>query len=76
MFDKCIQILKKSWPQESNLSRKRRKEHLKNSQANARGHRKRGKPPRKADIEVRSKRHNKAYFQKEELTYIEIWFEA
>ncbi|KAF6082195.1 non-SMC condensin II complex subunit D3 [Phyllostomus discolor] len=52
MFDKCIQILKKSWPQESNLSRKRKKEQPKNSQANPRGHRKRGKPPRKEDIEM------------------------
>lgn len=52
MFDKCIQILKKIWPQESNWSRKRRKEHPKNSQANPRGHRKRGKPPRKEDIEM------------------------
>ncbi|XP_070256151.1 condensin-2 complex subunit D3 isoform X1 [Myotis yumanensis] len=52
MFDKCIQIVKKSWPQESNLSRKRRKEHPKNSQTNPRGHRKRGKPPRKEDIEM------------------------
>ncbi|KAM7051471.1 condensin-2 complex subunit D3 [Molossus nigricans] len=52
MFDKCIQILKKSWPQESNLSRKRKKEQPKNSQANPRGHRKRGKPPRREDIEM------------------------
>ncbi|XP_070130029.1 condensin-2 complex subunit D3 isoform X5 [Equus przewalskii] len=52
MFDKCIQILKKSWPQESNLNRKRKKEQPKNSQANLRGNRKRGKPPRKEDIEM------------------------
>ncbi|XP_041625838.1 condensin-2 complex subunit D3 isoform X2 [Vulpes lagopus] len=52
MFDKCIQILKKSWPQESNLNRKRKKEQPKNSEANPRGSRKRGKPPRKEDIEV------------------------
>ncbi|KAK2504960.1 hypothetical protein MC885_000760, partial [Smutsia gigantea] len=52
MFDKCIQILKKSWPQESNFNRKRKKEHPKNHQANARGSRKRGKPPRKEDIEM------------------------
>ncbi|XP_044936262.1 condensin-2 complex subunit D3 isoform X2 [Mustela putorius furo] len=52
MFDKCIQILKKSWPQESNLNRKRKKEQPKNSEANPRGNRKRGKPPRKEDIEV------------------------
>ncbi|XP_072585392.1 condensin-2 complex subunit D3 isoform X2 [Vulpes vulpes] len=46
------QILKKSWPQESNLNRKRKKEQPKNSEANPRGSRKRGKPPRKEDIEV------------------------
>ncbi|XP_027435223.1 condensin-2 complex subunit D3 isoform X1 [Zalophus californianus] len=52
MFDKCILILKKSWPQESSLNRKRKKEQLKNSEANPRGNRKRGKPPRKEDTEV------------------------
>uniref|UniRef100_A0A452SH16 Condensin-2 complex subunit D3 n=1 Tax=Ursus americanus TaxID=9643 RepID=A0A452SH16_URSAM len=52
MFDKCIQILKKSWPQESKLNRKRKKEQPKNSEVNPRGNRKRGKPPRKEDIEV------------------------
>ncbi|XP_075858777.1 condensin-2 complex subunit D3 isoform X2 [Microcebus murinus] len=52
MFDKCIQTLKKSWPQESNLNRKRKKEQPISSQANPRRHRKRGKPPRKEDIEM------------------------
>ncbi|XP_045411598.1 condensin-2 complex subunit D3 isoform X4 [Lemur catta] len=52
MFDKCIQTLKKSWPQESNLNRKRKKEQPMSSQANPRRHRKRGKPPRKEDIEM------------------------
>ncbi|XP_043850916.1 condensin-2 complex subunit D3 isoform X2 [Dromiciops gliroides] len=52
IFDKCLQILKKSWPQESNLSRKRKKEHPKSSQANSRRSRKRGKPPRKEDFEM------------------------
>ncbi|XP_066115869.1 condensin-2 complex subunit D3 [Saccopteryx bilineata] len=52
MFDKCVQILKKSWPQGSNLNRKRKKEQPKNCQANSRGHRKRGKPRRKEDIEM------------------------
>ncbi|XP_012585422.1 PREDICTED: condensin-2 complex subunit D3 isoform X2 [Condylura cristata] len=52
MFDKCIQTLKKSWPQESNLNRKRKKEQPKNSQANPRGNRKRGKLSRKEDIEM------------------------
>ncbi|XP_007946926.2 condensin-2 complex subunit D3 [Orycteropus afer afer] len=52
MFDKCIQILKKSWPQESNLNRKRKKEQPKNLQSNPRGNRKRGKPLRRENIEV------------------------
>ncbi|XP_075420178.1 condensin-2 complex subunit D3 isoform X2 [Tenrec ecaudatus] len=52
MFDKCIQILKKSWPQESNLSRKRKKEPPKSSQGNSRGTRKRVKPRRRRDIEM------------------------
>ncbi|XP_037697927.1 condensin-2 complex subunit D3 isoform X2 [Choloepus didactylus] len=52
MFDKCIQILKKSWPQESNLNRKRKKEQPKSCQANPRGNRKRVKPPRKEDVEM------------------------
>lgn len=52
MFDKCIQTLKKSWPQESNLNRKRKKEQPRSSQANSGRHRKRGKPPRKEDIEM------------------------
>ncbi|XP_055129801.1 condensin-2 complex subunit D3 isoform X2 [Symphalangus syndactylus] len=52
MFDKCIQTLKKSWPQESNLNRKRKKEQPKSSQANPGRHRKRGRPPRKEDIEM------------------------
>uniref|UniRef100_M3Z990 Condensin-2 complex subunit D3 n=1 Tax=Nomascus leucogenys TaxID=61853 RepID=M3Z990_NOMLE len=52
MFDKCIQTLKKSWPQESNLNRKRKKEQPKSSQANPGRHRKRGRPPRREDIEM------------------------
>ncbi|XP_021062241.1 condensin-2 complex subunit D3 [Mus pahari] len=52
MFDKCIQILKKSWPQESNLTQKRKKEHSKSSKDNHRRGRKRGKPPRKEDYQV------------------------
>ncbi|XP_007495227.2 condensin-2 complex subunit D3 isoform X1 [Monodelphis domestica] len=52
MFDKCLQILKKSWPQESNLSRKRKKECSKSSHGDSRGNRKRGKPPRKEDFEM------------------------
>lgn len=61
MFDKCIQILKKSWFQEFNLNRKRKKEQFKNFQVNLRGNRKRGKLFRKEDIEVRSKWNDKIY---------------
>ncbi|XP_030697542.1 condensin-2 complex subunit D3 isoform X1 [Globicephala melas] len=52
MFDKCIQILKKSWPQESSLNPKRKKEQPKNAQANPRESRKRGRPPRKEEMEM------------------------
>lgn len=52
MFDKCVQILKKSWPQESSLSQKRKKEQPKNSQANPRGNKKRGRPLRKESMEM------------------------
>ncbi|XP_078195997.1 condensin-2 complex subunit D3 isoform X2 [Callithrix jacchus] len=52
MFDKCIQTLRKSWPQESNLNRKRKKEQPKSSSANPRRHRKRGKRPRKENTEM------------------------
>ncbi|XP_060035869.1 condensin-2 complex subunit D3 [Erinaceus europaeus] len=50
MFDKCIQILKKCWPQGSNLNRKRKKELPRNSQTKLRGNRKRGKLSRKEDV--------------------------
>ncbi|XP_053451769.1 condensin-2 complex subunit D3 isoform X2 [Nycticebus coucang] len=52
MFDKCVQTLKKSWPQESTSSRKRKKEQPTSSQANPTRHRKRGKPPRKEYIDM------------------------
>ncbi|XP_031201242.1 condensin-2 complex subunit D3 isoform X2 [Mastomys coucha] len=52
MFDKCIQILKKSWPQESHLTQKRKKDHSKSSKDNYRRGRKRGKPPRREDYQV------------------------
>ncbi|XP_008067731.1 condensin-2 complex subunit D3 [Carlito syrichta] len=52
MFDKCVQTLKKSWPQESNLNQKRKKEQPRSSQANRRENRKRGRPLRKQDIEM------------------------
>ncbi|KAM6173588.1 condensin-2 complex subunit D3 [Erethizon dorsatum] len=52
MFDKCIQILKKSWPRESNLNRKRKKQQPRSSQVNSRGNRKRGKPSRRENAEM------------------------
>ncbi|XP_054985998.1 condensin-2 complex subunit D3 isoform X2 [Sorex araneus] len=53
MFDKCIQTLKKSWPEESHLNRKRKSEQPKNSQGRDTGRqRKRGKLSRKEDIEM------------------------
>ncbi|KAI6073161.1 Condensin-2 complex subunit D3 [Aix galericulata] len=52
MFDKCLQILRKSWPQEPNLMRKRKKTHAENSQPNARTNRKKGKPSRNRSSNV------------------------
>ncbi|XP_028619764.1 condensin-2 complex subunit D3 [Grammomys surdaster] len=52
MFDKCVQILKKSWPQESYLTHKRKKEHSKSSKDNYSRGRKRGRQPRKEDYQV------------------------
>ncbi|NXA51067.1 CNDD3 protein, partial [Nothocercus julius] len=51
MFDKCLQTLVKSWPQEPNL-RKRKKADAQSSQANARRNRKKGKPSRKENSNV------------------------
>uniref|UniRef100_A0A8B9TAD2 Condensin-2 complex subunit D3 n=1 Tax=Anas platyrhynchos TaxID=8839 RepID=A0A8B9TAD2_ANAPL len=52
MFDKCLQILRKSWPQEPNLMRKRKKTHAASSQTNARTNRKKGKPSRNRSSNV------------------------
>uniref|UniRef100_A0A8C3C4T7 Condensin-2 complex subunit D3 n=1 Tax=Cairina moschata TaxID=8855 RepID=A0A8C3C4T7_CAIMO len=52
MFDKCLQILRKSWPQEPNLMRKRKKTHAESSQPNARTNRKKGKPSRNRSSNV------------------------
>ncbi|XP_042329911.1 condensin-2 complex subunit D3 [Sceloporus undulatus] len=46
MFGKCLQTLSKCWPQESNVSRKRKKDHNKNSS----GSRKKGKSIRKENV--------------------------
>ncbi|KAM7082714.1 condensin-2 complex subunit D3 [Ciconia maguari] len=46
MFDKCLHTLTKSWPQEPDMMRKRKKMHAQSSQTNARRNRKKGKPCR------------------------------
>ncbi|NWX42535.1 CNDD3 protein, partial [Steatornis caripensis] len=44
MFDKCLHTLTKSWPQELDLMKKRKKVYSQSSQTNARRNRKKGKP--------------------------------
>ncbi|XP_055675451.1 condensin-2 complex subunit D3 isoform X1 [Falco peregrinus] len=53
MFDKCLRTLTKSWPQEQDLMKKRKKMHTQSSQTNAKRNRKKGKPCRngKSDME-------------------------
>ncbi|KAM6190963.1 condensin-2 complex subunit D3 [Sarcoramphus papa] len=51
MFDKCLHTLTKSWPQEPDLMRKRKKMHTQSSQTNARRNRKKGKPCRNGNVE-------------------------
>ncbi|XP_029412551.1 condensin-2 complex subunit D3 isoform X3 [Nannospalax galili] len=74
MFDKCIQILKKSWPQQSNLNQKRKKEEPKSYQDNYRRSRKRGKPPRKEDIRMdeftEEEEEENIYFSSRDLSQI------
>ncbi|XP_051012759.1 condensin-2 complex subunit D3 [Acomys russatus] len=73
MFDKCIQILKKSWPQDSNLNQKRKKEQPRGSKVNHRRGRKRGKPPRKEDYEVydlSEEEEEEMYFSARDLSQI------
>ncbi|NXJ80256.1 CNDD3 protein, partial [Trogon melanurus] len=50
MFDKCLQTLTKSWPQEPDLMRKRKKMHTQSSQTNARRNKKKGKPCRNSNV--------------------------
>nr|XP_045000999.1 condensin-2 complex subunit D3 isoform X1 [Jaculus jaculus] len=75
MFDKCIQILKKSWPQESNLNQKRKKEQPKSAQDTQRKTRKRGKPSRKEDqidelTEEEEEEEEHIYFSARDLSQI------
>ncbi|NXH74642.1 CNDD3 protein, partial [Hydrobates tethys] len=51
MFDKCLHTLTKSWPQELDQMRKRKKMHAQSSQTNARRNRKKGKPCRNGNME-------------------------
>ncbi|XP_075298424.1 condensin-2 complex subunit D3 isoform X2 [Opisthocomus hoazin] len=51
MFDKCLHTLTKSWPQDPDLLRKRKKMHAQSSQTNARRNRKKGKPCRNDNVE-------------------------
>lgn len=52
IFDKCIQILKKCWPQESSLNQKRKKEQPKNTQGNSQESSKRARPHRREEVEM------------------------
>ncbi|XP_010179710.1 PREDICTED: condensin-2 complex subunit D3, partial [Mesitornis unicolor] len=51
MFDKCLQTLTKSWPQEADLMRKRKKTNTQSSQNSTRRNRKKGKPCRSSSID-------------------------
>ncbi|KFP92058.1 Condensin-2 complex subunit D3, partial [Apaloderma vittatum] len=51
MFDKCLQTLTKSWPQEPDLMRKRKKMHTQSSQTNARRNKRKGKSCRNSNME-------------------------
>ncbi|CAM4666623.1 unnamed protein product [Lepidochelys olivacea] len=52
MFDKCLHTLRKSWPQGCELTRKRKKDHAKSSQAEARRNKKKGRPTRKENFDM------------------------
>ncbi|XP_041098371.1 condensin-2 complex subunit D3 [Polyodon spathula] len=51
LFDKCLDTLKKSWPQESESARKRKKDVVKSSQSEPKG-RKRARPIRRDESEI------------------------
>uniref|UniRef100_A0A452HTL1 Condensin-2 complex subunit D3 n=1 Tax=Gopherus agassizii TaxID=38772 RepID=A0A452HTL1_9SAUR len=67
MFDKCLQTLRKSWPQGCELTRKRKKDHAKSSQAEARRNKKKGRPTRKESFDI---------FEEDEDQEEEIYFSA
>uniref|UniRef100_A0A8C3C597 Condensin-2 complex subunit D3 n=1 Tax=Cairina moschata TaxID=8855 RepID=A0A8C3C597_CAIMO len=74
MFDKCLQILRKSWPQEPNLMRKRKKTHAESSQPNARTNRKKGKPSRNRSSNMLEEEEeedpDKVYFSTDDLLQV------
>uniref|UniRef100_A0A8C8SWP1 Condensin-2 complex subunit D3 n=1 Tax=Pelusios castaneus TaxID=367368 RepID=A0A8C8SWP1_9SAUR len=65
MFDKCLQTLRKSWPQGSELARKRKKDHPKSSQAEARRNKKKGSP----ELDTRNLREHEEEENQEEEIY-------
>uniref|UniRef100_A0A452HTP9 Condensin-2 complex subunit D3 n=1 Tax=Gopherus agassizii TaxID=38772 RepID=A0A452HTP9_9SAUR len=70
MFDKCLQTLRKSWPQGCELTRKRKKDHAKSSQAEARRNKKKGRPTRKESFDMDE------IFEEDEDQEEEIYFSA
>uniref|UniRef100_A0A8C4Y8P8 Condensin-2 complex subunit D3 n=1 Tax=Gopherus evgoodei TaxID=1825980 RepID=A0A8C4Y8P8_9SAUR len=70
MFDKCLQTLRKSWPQGCELTRKRKKDHAKSSQAEARRNKKKGRPTRKESFDIDE------IFEEDEDQEEEIYFSA
>ncbi|NXY75637.1 CNDD3 protein, partial [Glareola pratincola] len=51
VFDKCLHTLTKSWPQQPDLMRKRKKMHAQRSETNSQRNRKKGKPSRNGNME-------------------------
>ncbi|XP_053547485.1 condensin-2 complex subunit D3 [Bombina bombina] len=52
LFDKCVSILEKTWPQDPDSNRKRKKDTTKSSQGEPRGGRKRPRPTRREEPEL------------------------
>ncbi|XP_014449232.3 condensin-2 complex subunit D3 [Alligator mississippiensis] len=70
MFDKCLETLQKTWPQESDLTRKRKKNHGKSSQDNTKN-KKRGRPNRREISEM-----DEIFEEEEEENQGEVYFSA
>uniref|UniRef100_A0A7M4E267 Condensin-2 complex subunit D3 n=1 Tax=Crocodylus porosus TaxID=8502 RepID=A0A7M4E267_CROPO len=70
MFDKCLETLQKTWPQESDLTRKRKKNHGKSPQANTKN-KKRGRPNRRESSEEEEEENQEeVYFSAQDLLQI------